>query len=330
MAYYYLKSNPVPIPLDRGPVVIRRETTVEYEISRTYSTKTKNSKVQRRVIGRVDPSHPGMMFPKYGTTEGTCNLDASPMISNVADSPLTIYWRVTADHYETTTGSAKVTISKAAQSVPAAPTAESVTENSVTLKQTEGYQYSLDGTAWQDSNVFSGLSQNKEYTFYQRIAGDANHETSPASQGTAIITGSYVYRLTATGDDEHTIESGKDAVYIVKRSVEDDRTFDNYTGATVDGKEIPENGSTAEKGSLILTLKSSYLDTLSVGDHKVTILFTDRTVEAPLKIKATAPTPRPVPQTGDKDNPVLWIGLILLGIAGLAVLAVLKSFRKRK
>ena len=72
------------------------------------------------------------------------------------------------------------------------------------------------------------------------------------------------------------------------------------------------------------------------------ISFADGMVEAPLKIKAAAPTPSPTPaptpsptphsfpKTGDNDNPVLWIGLILLGIVGLAVLGVMKASLKRK
>lgn len=46
---------------------------------------------------------------------------------------------------------------------------EAVTSNSVTLKQREGYQYSLDGRKWQDSNIFTELDNDTEYTFYQRI-----------------------------------------------------------------------------------------------------------------------------------------------------------------
>ena len=42
------------------------------------------------------------------------------------------------------------------------------------------------------------------------------------------------------------------------------------------------------------------------------------------------PTPRPVPRTGDNGDPALWIGLILLGIAALALLAALRASRKRR
>ena len=86
------------------------------------------------------------------------------------------------DNYSITLVSGKLTITKLSQDAPPAPTAESVTENSVTLKATEGYQYSKDGINWQDSPVFTGLNQNTEYTFYQRIAGDDNHEASPSSE----------------------------------------------------------------------------------------------------------------------------------------------------
>ena len=245
--------------------------------------------------------------------------------------------------YAEATKEVTVTISKALKEIPAAPTAANVTENSITLAATDGYEYSIDGINWQTSPVFTGLESDKEYTFYQRIAGDENHEPSPASQGTAITSGSIIYTVTENKGAEHTVGSGEDAVYTVKRNVNDaDETFKNYTGATVDGKAIPAGGSTAESGSLVLTLKSSYLDTLSVGDHKVKISFADGTVEAPLKIKAAAPTPSPTPaptpsptphsfpKTGDNDNPVLWIGLILLGIVGLAVLGVMKASLKRK
>ena len=63
MACRYLKTCTVPIPLDQGPVVIRNQKTVEYELDRTYSSKTKDSRVRRRVIGKVDPFHLTRMYP---------------------------------------------------------------------------------------------------------------------------------------------------------------------------------------------------------------------------------------------------------------------------
>ena len=52
----------MPIPEDRL-AVIRRGKSVEYETDRIYSPETKNTRVVRRVIGKVDPVNPGRMFP---------------------------------------------------------------------------------------------------------------------------------------------------------------------------------------------------------------------------------------------------------------------------
>lgn len=264
-------------------------------------------------------------LPPVVYQKGTEDLTAAPTDAGNYKASITLGNATASVEYE---------ISKAAQAAPAAPTAENVTGNSVTLKKTDGYQYSMDGTDWQDSPVFTGLTLNTEYTFYQRIAGDANHEFSPASPGTAITTGIIAYTVTENKNTEYTVGSGVNIVYTVNRNVNDEETFINYSGVTMDGKAVPEGGSTARAGSLILTLKSSYLDTLSVGDHKVTISFKDGTVEAPLTIKAAAPAPKPssnpVPKTGDNDDPVLWIGFFLLGITGLAVLTALKASRKKK
>ena len=62
MDQYYLKELTMPIPEDRL-AVIRKGKSVEYETDRIYSPETKNTRVVRRVIGKVDPVNPGRMFP---------------------------------------------------------------------------------------------------------------------------------------------------------------------------------------------------------------------------------------------------------------------------
>ncbi len=339
--YNALAATPIAVTItDKGI-----QTITAADVTATYGDTNKN--VSATV---TDPAMGGgaISYAVKAGSEDYIDVNASTGALTIKKVPTggKAYVIVTAADTATYAGATKevtVTISKALKEIPAAPTAANVTENSITLAATDGYEYSIDGINWQTSPVFTGLESNKQYTFYQRIAGDENHEPSPASQGTAITTGSIIYTVTENKGSEHTVGSGEDAVYTVKRNANDaDETFKNYTGATVDGKAIPAGGSTAESGSLVLTLKSSYLDTLSVGDHKVKISFADGTIEAPLKIKAAAPTPSPTPaptpsptphsfpKTGDNDNPVLWIGLILLGTVGLAVLGVMKASLKRK
>ena len=81
-----------------------------------------------------------------------------------------------------------VKISKATSAKPAAPSATSITDTGVTLTATEGYQYKRDGSDWQESNVFTGLTEGTSYSFYQRVKGDTNHSDSDSSDALVIKT----------------------------------------------------------------------------------------------------------------------------------------------
>ena len=228
-----------------------------------------------------------------------------------------------------------VIIKKATPDAPPPPTAESVTTTGVTLKKIAGYQYCMEGTAWQNSNVFDGLTKNTRYTFYQRIAGDDNHEPSPSSESADITTDDVAYEAVNAQGTEQTTGAIAELKVQIKRNENDDRTFDSYTGAKMDGKAIPEEQTATAKGSLILTIKKDYMASLAVGDHKLTVSFLDGIVEIPVKIRAAEPTPtptpvptpsptpkptpKPVPKTGDPSNLPLWGFVILLGLAGIVV-----------
>ncbi|MCL1811863.1 MAG: hypothetical protein FWG41_06610, partial [Methanomassiliicoccaceae archaeon] len=77
---------------------------------------------------------------------------------------------------------------KTTPDTPPAPTVESKTHNSVTLTFVAGYQYSKDGTTWQNSNIFSNLEPDTEYTFYQRVRETSDALASASSPGTVVTT----------------------------------------------------------------------------------------------------------------------------------------------
>ena len=135
----------------------------------------------------------------YGQTEGTYDLSDSPVITDVADSPRTVYYKVTADNYAAYTGSATVTITNAPQTAPDAPNLNNATFTSITLTPVEGLEYSKDGTTWQASNVFTGLSSGTEYTFYQRRKAYDNHDPSPASTGATFSTRTHIHNYIYSG-----------------------------------------------------------------------------------------------------------------------------------
>ncbi len=63
MSHYYLSSCTVAIPYDKGPVTVSDGKSVRYQLERTYSSETQDSRVKRCVIGKVDPVNPARMFP---------------------------------------------------------------------------------------------------------------------------------------------------------------------------------------------------------------------------------------------------------------------------
>ena len=89
-------------------------------------------------------------------------------------------------------------VTKSTPAAPAKPTVESMTKNSVTLVSVSGYQYSMDGTNWQDSPSFDGLLSGTEYSFYQRIAETDNTNVSGASEVLTVKTDDDTYSMTIT------------------------------------------------------------------------------------------------------------------------------------
>ena len=59
----YLKDYPVEIPFEQYRIVIRKKKWVSMEVERKYHKETKDSRVQRKVIGQVVPLFPGKMYP---------------------------------------------------------------------------------------------------------------------------------------------------------------------------------------------------------------------------------------------------------------------------
>ncbi len=83
---------------------------------------------------------------------------------------------------------ATATTLKIVPATPSAPTVLEKTETSITLVKKSGYEYKIEGGEWQTSNVFTGLSPNTKYTFYQRVAETNTSQVSSSSAGVIIKT----------------------------------------------------------------------------------------------------------------------------------------------
>lgn len=70
-----------------------------------------------------------------------------------------------------------------------------------------------------------------------------------------------------------------------KLSFRADGAFNKFLGVKVDGVEITSDKYTAKEGSTIIELKKDYLNTLSVGAHNLTVVYTDGSCTTNFEIK---------------------------------------------
>ena len=130
--------------------------------------------------------------------------------------------------------------------------------------------------------------------------------------------------------------------------------FSKFTGVKVDGTLVAADQYTAISGSTIITLKKSYLDTLAIGKHTLTVVYKDGECSTEFEILIDAsstnnngsegekntvvknPVTKPiiktdtanVPETGDNSNLVLWV--VILFISGAVIVGTTVENKKKK
>ena len=153
----------------------------------------------------------------------------------------------------------------------------------------------------------------------------------------------------------YTFEKGADASwekgaaavqYVVKRNLNDEKTFGLFDHIEVDGTALAASDFTAVSGSLDATLKTSYLETLAAGAHDVKIFFEDGVAETKLTIKETAGgdgsdggggsgggsanggSNGGSPQTGDSSQLHLYLALIAASLLVLLAVTLVVSVKR--
>ena len=124
--------------------------------------------------------------------------------------------------------------------------------------------------------------------------------------------------------------------------------FSKFTGVKVDGTKIDADKYTAVSGSTIVNLKKEYLETLSVGKHTLTVVYTDGECSTEFEIKAASTAKKDTtdkenksskttaakldnaktPKTGDNSNILLWITLLFS--SGVMLMGKAFANKKRK
>ena len=90
--------------------------------------------------------------------------------------------------------------------------------------------------------------------------------------------------------DNYQIIDGANSSYAAgsgeEISIRGNGDFSKFVGVKVDGNLVDPNYYTAKEGSTIITLKSSYMNTLSAGTHTFEILWTDGSASTAFTINA--------------------------------------------
>lgn len=151
------------------------------------------------------------------------------------------------------------------------------------------------------------------------------------------------YRNTE-GDGSSWEKGSTDSLaFVFKRNINSETTFSHFTGIQVDGKTVEASNYTAISGSVEITLKPAFLESLSVGKHSLTTLFDDAdavTVSFSVTEKAAAPadnnekkdnqtTSTNAPNTGDNNNIRIWMVMLSASFLSLIFL-LLQKRRDRK
>ena len=176
---------------------------------------------------------------------------------------------------------------------PAAPTVASKTDTSVTLTANTSEEFSKDnGSTWQDSPLFSGLTAETTYTFKARLKETATTNASAASAGTSIKTNAAA-ASTSTGTSTKTNAA---------TSVTPTSTIATITGNVIDDKtgEAVKNISaqviTEANGTKTVEAKSGETILLKQPDG------TNSTLGDSAKLSFSAPITTNTDETGINTN----------------------------
>ena len=90
--------------------------------------------------------------------------------------------------------------------------------------------------------------------------------------------------------------------FVFRRSADEDMTYDLFEKLTTDGTDVGKNNYVKTKGSVIIRLKASYLETLSAGKHELKAHFLDKgEVSIEITIKEKTRPAYIIPVTGIEE-----------------------------
>ena len=131
-----------------------------------------------------------------------------------------------------------------------------------------------------------------------------------------VVVERIVYEVTEGANQKYTITKNNEAKFKINA---DFRLFDDGK-VYVDNELVDSKNYTAESGSTIITLKKEFVDTLSVGEHTLKVLFNDGGEAITTFNVARVTVPTDNPQTGDNIGFYIISGILsIVGLAGAGI-----------
>lgn len=131
-----------------------------------------------------------------------------------------------------------------------------------------------------------------------------------------VVVEKIVYKVIEGANQKYVITKDNEAKFKINA---DFRMFDDGK-VYVDNELVDPKNYTAESGSTIITLKKEFVDTLSVGEHTLKVVFNDggEAITTFNVAKVTVPTDNP--QTGDNIGFYIISGILsIVGLAGAGI-----------
>ena len=208
------------------------------------------------------------------STDGEVYSETNPLFAD--KGTYTISYKIEKEDYTTITGSSDVVIGAATISITADDQVITVGEN------IDNSKFTATGLVSGDAILCATLTASTEEETDNGIISVSNAKIVNASGKDVTNNYDIIYNtgnLVINAKKVYQIKEGEDSCWVLNDesniTIVVDGDFDKFVGVKINGEYIDEAYYTAKPGSIIITLKSSYLNTLSEGTHTFELICTD-------------------------------------------------------
>lgn len=280
-----------------------------------------NVKDKFNVITSVDGGNGTITPSKTGVVEGTkVEITFTPDTGYMIDKVLvnTVETTVTGNKIELTVNEEKE-VKVSYKKIPFTVTVKDVDGATITPNGAVAVSYGEDKeftiTANSGYKLVKVLVDGNDKT--ADMVGDTLKLTNITSNiNLEVVVEKIVYEVTEGANQKYTITKNEEAKFKINA---DFRLFDEGK-VYVDNELVDPKNYTAESGSTIITLKKEFVDTLSIGEHTLKVVFNDggEAITTFNVAKVTVPTDNP--QTGDNIGFYIISGILsIVGLAGAGI-----------